>query len=383
MAKERGTAPVAVASTGVRELDSALGGLYWGDNVVWEQDAPDAAEPFYRAVARTAPSYAWAAFVAVERDPAELKGAYPELEVVAAGPGTDLAQPRALLNEIRRRARPDQGDLLLFDSLDAMAASWGEEAARAFFTNCCPMLLDVGAIAYWSLTPSAHPPRLRKEVEAVTQCVLSLADGRLRVTKAEGRPPRTQGSVFRIGGDGAGLEPAPAAARLGAALRAVRLQRGLNQSEIARLAGVSPSAVSQAERGQRGLSLETLLELTDKLQITLDDLLQGEAAPGYRLARRHEAPTSTSEAPLALLDDPAAGLRAYLVRIPPRGRGAPPFAHKGAELVAVADGLVQCVLDGGRPVLRSGEALLAERSTVASWRNLSDREAALFWIVRD
>jgi len=41
------------------------------------------------------------------------------------------------------------------------------------------------------------------------------------------------------------------------------------------------------------------------------------------------------------------------------------------------------VLDTGRPVLRAGETLLAERSGVASWRNLSDHEAMLFWILRD
>jgi hypothetical protein len=29
---------VETASTGIRELDLALGGLYWGDNVVWEPD---------------------------------------------------------------------------------------------------------------------------------------------------------------------------------------------------------------------------------------------------------------------------------------------------------------------------------------------------------
>ena len=46
-------------------------------------------------------------------------------------------------------------------------------------------------------------------------------------------------------------------------------------------------------------------------------------------------------------------------------------------------GLVQVQLTGGRPVLRQGEALLADRSTIHGWRNLSQRPAALLWIVRD
>ncbi|MGB7798113.1 MAG: cupin domain-containing protein, partial [Pseudonocardiaceae bacterium] len=87
--------------------------------------------------------------------------------------------------------------------------------------------------------------------------------------------------------------------------------------------------------------------------------------------------------PLPLLDDPGAGLRAYLVHLPPRQTGSPHVAHKGTELVAVAHGLVQIVLGNGRPVLRSGEVMLIDATTLESWRNLGPSEATLFWIVRD
>jgi hypothetical protein len=53
------------------------------------------------------------------------------------------------------------------------------------------------------------------------------------------------------------------------------------------------------------------------------------------------------------------------------------------EIVNVASGLVQVVLATGRPVLRPGESLLAERSGIASNRNIGDREAMAFWILRD
>ena len=108
--------------------------------------------------------------------------------------------------------------------------------------------------------------------------------------------------------------------------------------------------------------------------------------PGYRLGRRHHPRTRRGEAgnqPLPLLDDPAAGLRAYLVHLPPRESGSPHVTHKGVELVAVANGLVQVVLVSGRPVLRRGEVLLVEATTIESWRNLGPSEATLFWILRD
>ena len=49
----------------------------------------------------------------------------------------------------------------------------------------------------------------------------------------------------------------------------------------------------------------------------------------------------------------------------------------------VATGLVQVLLASGGPVLRQGEALIAGRSGVTGWRNLSDREAIVFWVLHD
>jgi hypothetical protein len=52
-------------TTGIDELDSALGGLLWGDNVVWEVDDSTAPEPFYAAVADKTDRYDYAAYVAL------------------------------------------------------------------------------------------------------------------------------------------------------------------------------------------------------------------------------------------------------------------------------------------------------------------------------
>jgi transcriptional regulator with XRE-family HTH domain len=373
------------ATTGIRELDEALGGLLWGDNVVWEADDPAAFEPFYAAAAASVDRYDFAAYVTLERDPDEVRERFPRLEVIDARPQSSLARPGALVQGLRRACSPIGRDLLLFDTLDTMTARWGAEIAARFFTRSCPMLLELGAIAYWGVRPRSLPQALRREIEGVTQCVVVLAEGRLRVAKAEGRPPGIEAGVFRYSLENGrpALAAAPAAARLGTALRAVRKTRRLSQAEVARLAGVSASAISQAERGQRGLSLDTLLELSGRLGITIDELLRGEVAPGYRLGRRDEPRERGAGGPRPLLDDPRIGLRAYALRLAPGESAAPGFAHKSIELVAVGSGLVQVELATGRPVLRGGEALLAEASGVTGWRNLGDREAVVFWVLRD
>jgi transcriptional regulator with XRE-family HTH domain len=374
------------ASTGLAELDQVLGGLYWGDNVVLSAEQPDDPDPFYAAAAATAGDYDAAVFVTLDVEPEQIQQRYPGFEVIDGRPGGGRSQPGQLLDEVAKWSAQPGMRLLLFDSLDAMSAQWGDELAGRFFSRGCPMLLGRGGIAYWSLTGSRHSAAVRREIEAVTQCVLSVGDGRLRVVKAEGRPPGVQGSVYRYELEGGlpALESAPAAARLGAALKELRRSRRLSQGELADLAGVSPSAISQAERGRRGLSLDTLLALTGRLHITLDELLRGgQEAPGYRLVRRDDPRHATRDRPVALLDDPSAGLRAYVVRLSPGATATPTFVHKGVELVAVGSGLVQVGLATGTPVLRTGEALIADRSGVAWWRNLTDREALVFWVLHD
>ena len=373
-----------VASTGIAELDDALGGLFWGDNVVFEVRDPAAAAPFYRAVAAVESHYDRRIHVILSPDRPPEAGFDP----IEAPPDGELAQPAPLMRAIVERCRPGERNLLLFDPMETMIERWGSDVAGRFFAVCCPQLLDLGAIAYWSVPSGELYPGLRRTIEEVTQCVFVVGEARLRVAKAEGRPPGIEGTVFRYREvDGfPTLTPAPVAARVGTALRAARIQRHLSQSELARLAGVSPSAISQAERGQRGLSLETLLELTGKLNMTLDELLRGEVVTGYRLGRRHHPRTrraASAEQPVPLLADPAAGLRAYVVHLAPRQSASPPLAHKGTELVAVASGLVQVVLTSGRPVLRHGEVLLVESTTIERWRNLGPAEATLFWILRD
>jgi transcriptional regulator with XRE-family HTH domain len=375
------------ASTGIAELDVALDGLYWGDNVVWVWEAGGSSSQgvIYDAIARRRDDFDKSGYVVVSSDPAEVRKRWPWIEPVDARRGTPLSSPRRLLDAIRQFCLPASNPLLLFDSLEELTNRWGMQAASDFFGRCCPMLLDLGAIAYWSVPGASHYRALHRDIEQITQCVIVVGEGRLRISKAEGRPPGTQGQLFRYSvQDGTPqLQPALVAARVGAALRSYRLRRELSQSDLARLAEVSPSAISQVERGERGLSLETLLALSRRLNITLDELLGGEVTPDYRIGRRHGVGNVTAGSVIPLLDDAEAGMRAYLIALPRSATVEAPFTHKGAELVGVVSGLVQVVLGSGRPVLRRGETLLASRRRIDAWRNVGESEAQCLWVLRD
>ena len=375
------------AGTGVAELDRALGGLYWGDNVVWvwEGGAVSSQGAFYNAIARRREDFGGTGYIVASSDPAEVQARWPWIEILDARMGEPAASPRGLLEVVRRFCVRTRRPLLLFDSLEALSGRWGIRIASDFFGRCCPMLLDLGAIAYWSVPGASQYRTLQREIEQITQCIIVVGEGRVRISKAEGRPPGAQGQLFRYSvQDGTPqLQPAQAVARVGAALRAYRLRRELSQSDLARLAGVSPSAISQVERGERGLSLETLLGLAGRLNITLDELLGGEVTPDYRIGRRRRLDDVSAGSVLPLLDDAEAGMRAYLVSLPRSATVEAPFAHKGAELVGVVSGLIQVLLSSGRPVLRRGETLLASRRGIDGWRNMGEGDAQCLWVLRD
>jgi transcriptional regulator with XRE-family HTH domain len=375
------------AGTGVAELDRALGGLYWGDNVVWVWEGGGLSSQglFYDAIAQRREDFGTTGYIVASRDPAEVRRRWPWIEIIDARMGGRLTSPRSLLEAIRQFCVRTRRPLLLFDSLEPLSGRWGMRTAGEFFGRCCPMLLDLGAIAYWSVPGATQYRTLHREIEQITQCIIVVGEGRVRISKAEGRPPGVQGQLFRYSThDGTlQLEPAPVVARVGAALRSYRLRRDLSQSDLARLAHVSPSAISQVERGERGLSLETLLALAGRLNITLDELLGGEVTPDYRIGRRHSRGDAPAGSVVPLLDDAEAGMRAYLVSMPQSATVEAPFAHKGPELVGVVSGLVQVVLASGRPVLRRGETLLASRRGIDAWRNVGDSDAQCLWVLRD
>ena len=73
------------------------------------------------------------------------------------------------------------------------------------------------------------------------------------------------------------------ARRIGVALRTMREKRGLRQNELADLAGLAPSQVSEIENARRPPSLRTLRRLCAALDAAVDDLLRaatGRDAPG-------------------------------------------------------------------------------------------------------
>lgn len=370
--------------SGVADLDDLLDGLILGDNVVLVTDAPDLARRLEDGLIRESLARGQRCFyVSAHSDLPKLRGRLPGAVIVLdARPRGEFADPALLETTLVEGSRGSPPGCVVVDGLGPFARRWGNDRAAGFFSRVCPRLFDLGALAYWRASREDLGRSFIERVTKVTQCVLELGEDHLRVIKAEGRPASVQGRLLRLRVDDGliVLEDERALGRLGRGLEELRRQRNLSQTDLARLGRVSPSAISQAEGGRRGLSLDTVVTLADGLGVSLDEMLASTPMPGYVLGRHHRGTIGTQN---PLLDDPKAGLRAYLVRLGPGEAAAPESHHKGIELVLVASGLVQVTIGDDTPVMRAGDVALATQAAVTGWRNLVHEPALMFLVLRD
>ena len=412
-------------STGIDPLDELLGGLGVGDNVVWQAPDPADIEPFVHAFLGSAHGSTPLAYLSFRLPPAQVLARFGQvwdserftlLDGWTGGPParpdpggatagspppalvrrlkdpTDMEQVNRELAEIEDEL--GQGARYVFDDLTSMQRQWGPDAALALFLRCCPRLYQERTVAYWLLERDAHPPAFRSRLADITQVVLDLeatpakpAERTLRVVKADGHLPGVTGRTLRYGvGEDSRIDALGQAAgmreRIGEQVRAGRIAAGLSQAELARRIGVTPSALSQVERGRHGLSGETLTRLWATLGIPFGPTAS-PGPPPYRLGRRGArqpiapAPGLSGE---TVLQAPS-GLGMHELTFPAGASGRRPFETKQPELVLVLEGALELQLGQETHTLQQGDAILLTTQPVTGWRNPAREPARVLWLV--
>jgi transcriptional regulator with XRE-family HTH domain len=413
-------------STGIDALDELLGGLGVGDNVVWQAANPADVEPFVEAFLDTANGSTPLTYLSFRLPPATVLDRFSQVwdsqrftlldgwtggqdappgrrkRATARSPlparvrrlkdPADMEQVNRELADIEDELGPGAG--YVFDDLTSMQRLWGPEAALALFLRCCPRLYQERTVAYWLLEREAHPPAFRSRLADITQVILDLdvaptqpAERTLQVVKADGHPPGVAGRTLRyvVGEDGRIKVLRTASGtreRIGEQVRAGRIATGLSQAELARRIGVTPSALSQVERGRHGLSGETLTRLWATLGIPFGPTASPSPLP-YRLARRGArqpvtpAPGVSGE---TVLQAPS-GLGMHELTFPANGSGRRPFETKQPELVVVLEGALELQLGQETHTLQQGDAILLTTQPVTGWRNPAREPARVLWLV--
>jgi transcriptional regulator with XRE-family HTH domain len=322
----------------------------------------------------------------------------------ALGPGATLAEALASVRAADEAV--GAGAAFVFDRLDAVQAAWSDAAALELFLSTCPRLYRRRSIALWPMKLSAHRPTFLRRLTEVTQVVVEVVADRSRVgrgpdsgedpvtsdgpafvltvRKADGRVPEVMGRSRRVtiaDGDLQSLDPATSTReRLGTLVRDQRLARGLTQADVARRVGITPSALSQVERGVRGPGGDTLMRLWEVLGVPFGPPTGDDA--GYAVARRsgrERRPLQDGLVGERLLDDATTG-QLWKVEVAPGAQGdRGPFPVKSPESLTVVRGVLAVTLAGRIETLHEGDALLSTRTAIGGWSNPGSSPAEVLW----
>jgi transcriptional regulator with XRE-family HTH domain len=396
-------------TTGLPEIDNLIGGLQIGDNVVWEVTGPVESALIRSFVA--SPAEAGLVYVTFTEPASRVLARYRKqwrdrnvllLDCFAKGAEAsrrasqgrhrilavdDPADPQSVVQALREVEDAfGPGTIYVFDNLTAIQDSWGSEEALSFFLEHCPRLYELRTVAYWFLQKEAHDPSFLARLQRTTQVVFDTtpANGHhlLRVVKAAGRSDSV-GRVAELVVEGDRIEvlrhEAQELVQIGESLKARRMARGMSQAELARRMGITPSALSQAERGQRGLSEETFAAAS----AVLGTDAAWQAQP-YTLARRRARRSRKLAAGLhaeEVLED-SSRMSVHILTFSAGAVGhRPPFATKQREVVVVLSGVLELRIGPATEVLQAGDAIVLRDEPVASWSNPGSSAARVLWCV--
>lgn len=177
---------------------------------------------------------------------------------------------------------------------------------------------------------------------------------------------------------------------LGERVRALRMERGLQQRQLAEKADLTPSMVSQIESGRLTPSLNTLRRLADALGVTIASLFDGQPPGSVVVTRKKDYPVVSFDGSSERWTVLGAGLfqgkiRAVVSTLGPRARGVKTdkvvIKPGQMKLFYVLEGSVTLHYNGEQHRLEAGDSALLDGSLPHSWENLATRRARALWAI--
>jgi transcriptional regulator with XRE-family HTH domain len=177
---------------------------------------------------------------------------------------------------------------------------------------------------------------------------------------------------------------------LGTRIKALRMERELQQRQLAEKAELTPSMVSQIESGRLTPSLHTLGKLAGALGVTIAALFDGQPAGSIHVTRKKEYPVVSFDGSSERWSVLGAGLfqgkiRAVVSTLEARTKGMMTdkvvIKPGQMKLFYVLDGKVALHYSGDRHVLEEGDSALLDGGTPHGWENIGTRKAQALWVI--
>ncbi len=422
-------------NSGVSQLDQLLDGLYIGDNVVWHDEAGSLAAVFclnfiQASQAQNKPII----YVSFDRSPKNLLdklGAlahYQQLIILdcftfGKGSGsivflkfyekkeTELPCRVVRVDEPRKAEKVMdalygihetlEGDVrFVFESLTGMQELWGgEQHLINFYSHSCPRLYELNTIAYWIIEKKAHSPSIRAQINQIAQVAIDLTVKRgktsLTILKAEKRNLDTLNKPYNYWSKDLKIvfdseKHSVGRFDLGMRLKGLRTKRGLSQSELAKLVGVTPSTISQVESSLIYPSLPALLKMTEVLAVEMSSFFQESEDVPNRVVFPSEGavhiklpnlPAESIHVGLLTPVDLEPKVEPYLIEIPPK-KTLPThfFIHKGEEIGYLLSGKLQLKLEKSIYTVRAHDVIYLTHEIPTQWENPGPNLARLLWM---
>ncbi|MDR1374861.1 MAG: XRE family transcriptional regulator [Treponema sp.] len=177
----------------------------------------------------------------------------------------------------------------------------------------------------------------------------------------------------------------------GEKIRLVRERRGLTLREVAERAGVSESLVSQIERNRVSPAIDTLLALTDALDLDLEYLFADyRRERSVRVIRSGERAAFTRPGALyerlAQLDGQGMpgqeGIEAYCITLKPGAKtGGREYGHPGWELGIIEEGRAKLTVGNRSYDLEPGDSVSFRAGSPHVLANPGEKPLRVFWII--
>jgi transcriptional regulator with XRE-family HTH domain/KaiC/GvpD/RAD55 family RecA-like ATPase len=433
---DAGKKTIGQISTGISYLDSLMGHLTLGDNVIWYDASGRQAWPFsFRFVHSSYHLKIPVLYVTFDESPRDLlsqlgplannplltildcfswgKGEGSEdylsfyYENRARHPGrivrVDDPSNKGLFSETLwgLHAASDGELRLVFDSLTGMQNLWGDEkAVLDFYRATCPKLYELETVSYWIVKSDTPSSVVRNHLNEIAQVAIDLTMRKgkefLIPLKMGNRAISGLRSPYKywIEEDHyvafEGESSLADQIELPHWLKKARTMRGISQVELAKRVQVVASTISQIESNLILPSIPTLLKIAEALSVHPSFFFQKRVEPGEQLVF---SPDKGKE--IALPHVPSrsvvvrnvipmgleTGTDMYLIEIPPGSKLSRHFLmHKGQEIGCVLSGGLEFTLGETVHEARSGDVVYLRTDVPDAWQNPGTRVAKLLWI---
>jgi DNA-binding transcriptional MerR regulator/mannose-6-phosphate isomerase-like protein (cupin superfamily) len=170
-------------------------------------------------------------------------------------------------------------------------------------------------------------------------------------------------------------------AGIGPRLRHLRLQRGLNLSQVATAAEVSVGFLSAVERSQMSASVGTLRRLARFYRTNILEFFDpAEANPRLVRPNRRKVLEAGPGVRMELLAWGNTAMEPHLFRIKPNAGSGEAYVHEGEEFLFVLRGELKIALADEEYDLKRGDSFYFESATPHRWTNPGPGETWLLWV---